>query len=138
MYNIPKLCVHSCRRYEYMESICDWMELLCKAEYKEQVKGGKFKRILFTYFMYEVFVLISLVERNAGCWNIESHVAKTLGLWLSFVCDIEYVTLSCMFLAKYALDGWWRNKIIKGVGVFCVRFVITLIEVYEHIYCMRI
>lgn len=43
------------------------------------------------------------------------------------VCDIEYLTLSCMFLAKYALDDGIN---MKGVGVFCVRSVITLIEVY--------
>lgn len=67
---------------------------------KKQVKDGRkgdvgvgrvedlqnSERILFTYFMYEVFVLISLVKRNAGVEILESHVAKTLGLWLSFVC----------------------------------------------------
>lgn len=48
------------------------------------------------------------------------------------MCDIEYVTLSCMFLAKYALDG------DEGERVFCVRFVITLIELCQHVYRMWI
>lgn len=90
-----------------------YVELLCKTEYKEQVKGGKFKRILFTYFMYEVFVLISLVERNAGV-EILSRLSQRRWVYGYILCvyDIEYIylTLSCMFLAKYALAGDGETK----------------------------